>query len=468
MTGITILLVALALMVPWIWRNPANGLLALAALTPLNGLRVLFPGVLPAFWKEALLAATLIIAVVAARGRPTTRLSVPWWPAIAALLVFGVVSGVAVYGIDAAVPLKITYFYLVIVLVLWFAPFTATDRDRLVTVIMVVGVINGAVGIIQQIVGADFLVDLGYKFGNEVRTSGPLLRSFGTFNQPFPFGFFLMMAILIGLAVALADPHRRRNKVFLWCLPMLVAGLALSVVRASYVGLVVGLIVIGIVRYRSILAALAATAVVAVPIVLFLLPRSVISSVASADSYQTRAAGWGVIWRSIADHPLGQGLGATGSAAQKLAAGQLRMPDNLLARIDGATQLAFGLPYQPDNYYVKLLIEVGPIGLWLFLMFLVCAFIQACWTSRRAATPVDGALAAGIAGTLAAAAAASFFSTYYEIFPIDVYTWLLVGALGTITVSVVDPPRWSSTDIVDVPSDISGARPDTSHDQAAR
>ncbi len=45
--------------------------------------------------------------------------------------------------------------------------------------------------IVQQLVGSWTLVSWGYKWNLTVRTTGPFLRSFSSFNQPFPFAYFL-------------------------------------------------------------------------------------------------------------------------------------------------------------------------------------------------------------------------------------------------------------------------------------
>ncbi|MCV7227165.1 O-antigen ligase family protein [Mycolicibacterium komossense] len=354
---------------------------------------------------------------------------------MAAFAVFGCASAVVTLGVLSLIPIKITFFYLLVVVALWLAPFTAADRDKLVTIVLAVGTINASWGIAQQFLGEQFLVDLGYKFGDQVRTAGDMLRSFGTFNQPFGYGLFLMLTILIGLTVALGDPRRRRNQVFLCLLPVLVAGMVLSVVRASYVGLAVGLLWIGVFRYRKVLAGLAITGVVAVPVILLAIPKSAIATVFSPDSFGTRAEGWRVSWLMILDKPWGAGLGRAGSAADKLVTDPIRLPDSLANRIDGATAYSMGVPYQPDNYYVKILIELGPVGLWFFLMFVVAALVSTLKVARKAADRIESSFAIGVGAVLAAAMVASFVSTYLEIFPMDYYTWLLLGAVGSIPLS---------------------------------
>lgn len=404
-------------------RRPQRGLLLLAALSPFNGMLVLVPGGgAAAYWKEALLLATLVATALApraalrgrrARGPGLPAPSLPWLPAVAVLTVFGCVSALATAGLVGALAIKITFFYLLILLVLWRAPFTARDRDHLVSILMTLGVVTALVGLWQQVVGPAYLVGLGYHYNEEVRTAGGLLRSFSTFNQPFPFGLYVMMSLLVGGAVALAEPRRLRNLLFLCATPVMVAGMGVSIVRASYLGLAVGLLWLGIHRYHKILWGLGLT-VVAAPLVVLLTSPRLLDPLLSSNSLDQRGAGWSSIISDVLSHPFGLGLGASGSAAARIA-------------------LANGRPgsstYQPDNYYVKMALELGPVGLWLFVLVVVSAVVSTLGAAR-VLRGRDGALALGVSASVVAAAAASLVATYLEIFPLDVHFWLLLGVVG--------------------------------------
>jgi hypothetical protein len=75
-------------------------------------------------------------------------------------------------------------------------------------------------------------------------------------------------------------------------------------------------------------------------------------------------------------------------------------------------------------------LELGPIGLWLFTMILVGAAATTLWASRVLARTADAALALGVSASVIAMAVASTVATYLEIFPLDVYFWLLLGVVG--------------------------------------
>jgi len=392
--------------------RPQRGVLLLAALVPFDGLLLLAP--FPAWvngWKEVLVLLTFAATAVVPRAARVTgdRHLPPWLPAVAGMGLLALVSAVLIGGVQAVVSLKIGFFYLLVFAILWRCPLNAHERDRLVTILMVTGCITAVVGIIQQIVGQEVLAALGYDYNVTIRTAGGFLRSFSTFNQSFPFALFLMLVLLIGLPVALTDPRRLRNRLFLIGVPVYVLGLLTTIVRAAWMGLGIGLLYLGIRRFRSLLLPLPLALVA-----LLFLPSSLGAAALSSSSSQERVSGWQSNVATVLAHPLGAGIGASGSAAEKAA--ELAASNEPI--------------YQPDNYYYKTLYELGLLGLWMLLLLLISAF-----TSVRAAASqvlgVDAALADGVSACVLAAATVSTVATYFEIFPMDVYFWLLLGVIAT-------------------------------------
>jgi putative inorganic carbon (hco3(-)) transporter len=416
-----VLVGALAFATAWyVLRRPQRGLLILAAATPLHGLLALAPvPSVASAWKEGLVLFTAACAWLRRSRRPDPcrpTVHAPWWPAALAFLAFGSVSAVATYGLLGFVAVKVTFFYLAIVVILRWAPFDARDRDHLVTVLMTLTVFTSLVGIAQLIAGPGALVALGYQYGTQVRTAGGLLRTFSTFNQPFPFGLYVMLGLLVAGAVALAEPRRPRNLAFIAMSPVMVVAMTSSVVRAAILGLAVGLVWLSLRRFRQLgvaLVAIGTLSAVALP----LLPASITGTFLSANSLGERGAGWSGIISSVVVHPFGLGLGASGSAADRMSIAS------------GVQFKGLSTNYQPDDYYVKILLELGPLGLWLFLAMIVTALV---WTTRLASSLPgrDGALALGVSASIVAAMFASVVATYFEIFPIDVYFWLLLGVIG--------------------------------------
>lgn len=449
MTPVLILAVPVVLVLGvLLWRRPQRGLLAIAALTPFHGLLAIVPGgesLSP--WKEGLLLLTLAATFVSPYRRRLPAPSYPWWPAVVAWVAIGVLSALLVSGLAGIIAIKITYFYLVIPVILWRAPFDARDRDHLVTILMGTTAVTAVVGLAQQVIGGERLAELGYRWDEHLRISGGILRSFSTFTTPFAFGLFVMIGLIVGCSVSFADPHRLRNRLFLCATPIMVLGMGVTIVRASYIGLAVALLWLAVHRYRTLLLGFGATAALA-PLVLFAVPSSILAPLFSSSSLGERGDGWSQTLSSLWVHPFGQGLGATGSAA----ADTVAQSNPMLSELSYTAAVQFGfMPYQPDNYYMKLAVELGPIGVWLFVLVLVCSAVSTLRASR-VLSGQDAALALGVSGTIVAAAVASTVATYLEIFPLDVYFWLLLGTVGCALTQHWSPHRSSLTASDSAPS----------------
>jgi hypothetical protein len=415
-------------------QRPQRGVLLLAVLTPFDGLLLLAPDVGPlAGWKEALVLGTL--AATFLNGPVPRPRALPWPPfsaAVVGLVAVSVLSALWVAAttglVQALVGLKLNGFYVLLFIALVRCPLSRSERDRLVTILMSVGVLTAVVGLWQQAVGGDVLNALGYEYNETIRSAGGFLRSFSTFNQPFPFGFYVMIVLLVGLPSALADPRRLRNQLFLLSLPVLLAGMVSSIVRAALLG------------SSSEPAGVVDGASAGWP----LRPAGAGSrSVRAVGGVRSPAVGLQprrTHRRVVGDHRPG-GAGATG---------QRHRLDRQRSREDSA---AVGVPrrqYQPDNYYFKTAYELGPVGVWMLVLLLVTGFLTARYLAtslrtlaaqsadpeERRALREDRALAAGIGGVVVGSAAAMLVATYLEIFPIDLHFWLLLGVLPSLAPSL--------------------------------
>jgi hypothetical protein len=411
MAGVVVLLPAVALVV----RRPQLGVLALIALVPYHGLLTIVPHpTIVQAWKEALTVLTLGATFVAPAARAKGRRPLPSWTiAVAGLLAIALCSAVYVGGLTGIYGLKIYFFYVLVAIAVWRCPLNAIERDRLVTILMVNGVITAVYGIAQQVLGGARLNQLGYPYNTTIRFTGSFLRSFSTFDQPFSFGFFLMVVLLVCIPVVLQDPLRRRNQLFLLLMPIVGIGLLTSIVRGAWLGFAVGLAYLGIHRYRVLLLAipLGLTA-------LLFLPPDFAQSALSGTSSQQRATGWAENIHVITSHPLGAGIGTTGAIAEKVQLLTNKTVDY----------------YQPDNYYFLVAYELGMLGLWWHFLLLGSAFGSARAASTKLKGP-DSAFAAGTAAVVVAAVAASVMATLFQIPPFDVLWWVLLAVVATTVVT---------------------------------
>jgi hypothetical protein len=420
-------------------NRPPIGVLWLVALAPFDGVLLLFdlPS-LVAGWKEGIVLGVAILSFMQRRRHERPRF--PRWlvPALA-LLGLAVLSALLNPSAGSLLGIKVGFFYLLIPLSLWWVPFDATERDRIVSILMGVGVVVAFLGIVQQFVGDEVLVSLGYEYNETVRFAGGLLRSFSTFNQPFPFAFFVMIVLLVGIPVALDERRRLRNVVFMAFVPILLVGMASAIVRAAFLGLAFGGIWLAANRYRFV-----GHVLFPVVISLALLPAGVAAATFSSASLLQRTTGWADAVLDEGVEPFGKGVGTVGAVAERVQSSQSEGGVSFPSQPEPSA--VFPSPpeesrrFQPDNYYVKTVVELGPIGLWLLLCTMGLAVITARSASMRARDDRDASLAAGITAATIAAIAAAFVSAYWEIFPSDLLFWLLLGVLPSITSTSMPSP----------------------------
>ncbi len=436
LAALVVFAVPLAVLVRRLIERPQRGVLLLAALIPFDGLLLLLDGPdIRAGWKEALVVAILAATFVAPRAaRPAASSPMPAW--LAPTLAIIALSVATAYRSSLPVlvaGLKVDHFYLLLVLAIWRCPLDRRDRDRLVTILMATAVVTSAIGVAQQLLGGRALNAIGYEFNTVIRTTGDsVLRSFSTFEQPFPFAFYVVFVMAVTVPVALQEPTRTRNQLFLWSTPILLAGVVSAVVRAALVALA------GAALYHLATdheAVLSLTPVLLMA--LALAPATLLSASLSPSSLAERVDGWSVVADSVIANPMGTGVGTTSSAAE------------VATDLGGEIDETFGLPpdrlpYQPDNYYVKRVLELGPIGLWLTIVVLRHV-IGSAHGVRKRADRQDRALIDGWIASVLGAIVAATVATYWEIFPLDLYFALMLGVMTSIDRAESPSPPSPST-----------------------
>jgi putative inorganic carbon (HCO3(-)) transporter len=418
--AVVVVLAALAIpLLVALVRRPQRGILALAALAPFNGLYLILPhGHLVKPWKEALVLAVLVASFLTAREnrRPPRSGRLPWWlPALVGLLALGTAS-LAFVGVERWLTgMRVEFFFALAAWAVWRCPLDDRERDRLVTILMATAVATAVVGLAQEALGQARLHALGYQYNSTIRTSHGLLRAFSTFTQPFPFAFYLMLVVAIALPVALGDRGRLRNRLFLWCLPLVGLGMLVTIVRGAWLGLALALAYLAFRRHRALF--------LLVPVgllALAFLPGRIEASALSAKSLGERTSGWSDNLHQIVAHPLGDGIGTAGAAAERL---------DRNAVLAGEVVIG-GHRYQPDNEYYLIAFELGVLGAWMLVLLYLSGLAASHQAVARAREP-DSALQLGLAAAMVAVIGASAVSTYLEIFPMDLLFWLLLGVAWT-------------------------------------
>ncbi len=419
LTGYGLWLLAAAIVIPSavaILLRPQVGVIIFSALLPFDGLvRSLGPG-WAAPWKQIIILGLLVATFVCpTSARAARKRRYPQWVFVfAALLGLGLISAVFQDRNTALVGLRLSYFSAILGYVVWRCPLSRRERDWIVTVFMAMGAVTAVVGLWQQTVGHEYLHSLGYAYDDNIRfTTGLTLRSFSTFDLPFAFGFYLMLTILIGLPVALAEPGRLRNRLFFLSLPLLSVALLFSFVRGAMLGLAVGLLYLAFHRYKIL--------VYGIPLVLLaaiFIPSgtNVTSAVFSSSSFQDRTLSWGDRVDRFAENPFGTGIGTTGAAAEKAAKLNFTDPD--------AT-------YVPDNSWLKVMFELGVFGVWIFVVMLVSILIATRAAERRS-HGIDRDFINGVTAQLLAIMTAAIVATYFELSPMDPLFWLMISIVATM------------------------------------
>ena len=297
-----------------------------------------------------------------ARPRPRApgHRRLPGWVwAFGGLLALGVLSATTVDQTTALIGLRISYFSAFLAIAIWRCPLDRHERDQLVSIFMFMAILTSLVGMWQQVVGHEYLASLGYQYDDQIRfTVGLTLRSFSTFDLPFSFGFYLMLAVLIGLPMSMAEPKRLRSKIFFIALPLIGVAMLYSFVRGAMLGLAIGLLYLAFHRYKLL--------VFGIPLVLaaaLFIPAGATLTNAVFGSKQPR-------------RPHDVLVGPAQRHRRQPVRHRHRHDRSRRGHVRAAPESRTpNLTFQPDNSYLKVTFELGVIGLWLLVMMLVSMII---------------------------------------------------------------------------------------------
>lgn len=404
-----------------------------------------------------ILALTVLIRILLGSKRwKQTPLDFPF---VLFLIVLGisaianaVPASIAILGIR-----QILRFIVLFFVVMYLYPAQEFVR-RLVTVMLVVVALESLLGIAQAFGGGafdEFLIPSERKFFESIQlTTGvsqfwdPGSRVFATLGRYDQLGTFLSFFLL--LAVGLLYERglgTERRQLLLAVLALGLPALLLTYSRASWFGLLVGLLFIGIwlrrdrrvfigfLLFLGIVSGYLAYSGIVVPALTEERgPQTVAERFFEAFSYER--------WRSeyfgrgrlywIVQTPLtvvrhaplfGVGPGSFGGGAAA-ALGNTRAYD--------ALGLAFGVSGTEgyiDNNWFSLWGETGTIGLAIYLWMYGVLVAVAVRVFRWSTDPFVRGLAAGLAGALVAVALQAFLGTYLEARTLALYVWLIAGCV---------------------------------------
>ncbi len=220
-------------------------------------------------------------------------------------------------------------------------------------------------GLKQQFIG---FTDFENKYLNSDPEIAGLLfiggqwRKFSIFSDPGAFSYNMVISSLLCIGLA-TGPLKMYKKVILWLIAFIcLFSMLYSGTRGAFALLPIGIVIFSILKFNkqvlffSILAAIVLAIVVFMPTSNGTIYRFQSAFRPSEDaSFNARKTNQKRIQPFILSHPLGGGLGATGMWGRRFS------PNSMLAK------------FPPDSGYVRVAVEMGWIGLFLFclLMFTI-------------------------------------------------------------------------------------------------
>ena len=248
---------------------------------------------------------------------------------------------------------------------------------------------------------------------------GGYVRVFSTVGDAATFGFLMIMAVLMVLAMALTAKPLTQVLLLASTLPMLY-GMTLSYSRGPVVALVAGAAIM-IVASRNWKLGMAAVGVGFLGLTLLVASGStrLVDRLETATnpmedaSFMVRVGYITDYVPEIAKRPFGYGINTSGGSGLA-AAGGAQVRNSVV-----------GVP--TDNYYFKVALEMGWVGLTIFLWLYFAAMWHAYLIYRRTDEPYLKAIALGLLSVQFSLFAGAFSNDIHAQKPISEFFWIAIG-----------------------------------------
>lgn len=353
----------------------------------------------PAAVLALMLFGTVVLWALIQRTQDTERQ--PWSPALKGVVVFAAVALVGIVTSDDPLTSAVEWLRLAsaapMLLIVERLTVTEGATRRVLGACFAAVVVPVVVAAGQQVTHSGFFVAGGFD------------RIRGTFLHSNPFAAFLAMTIVMAVGV-LPYTRGRWRWVTLGVLAMASPALLLTYTRAGWIAAFAGVVVIGVLGSRKILAAalaLVLVAVVAVPSVgdrFTDLETSQQASGAAGNSLSWRLEYWTEALKLSEESPI-SGIG--------------------LKAVAGTTDEA----KQPHNDFIRAFVELGVLGLAAYVFMLVQLIRTGWWAAvvTRRRTDMDRGIALGFLGV---AVAFTLMSLVGNLMSQVVLLWYLTAFAG--------------------------------------
>ena len=315
---------------------------------------------------------------------------------------------------------------------------TRKQVRSVIVVLLVVAVLVGLFGIIQSFFPTIYDERIIFSTIGDPTTYTSLTqrRAFSTMSSPAHLGYFMIAAILLGVALLSLTRYR-----FWLIVAIAIMGFALmlTIVRTAWVGLASGFVLFGLLRTLRRKKFVTAIRYLIVGILILILLTYVLETYGPAltitkrflslsaptqeYNYQIRVESWfDTIIPAILANPLGYGVGSDTTSSAAL--------------------------FYSHNGYFYILIELGVVGLILVITILAMAL----WKGLRSYFELRDPFLQAIAGwTIAFWGAVFVMATVgalLEVYPVMLYAWFFLGLLDILP-ELDTAPRASETQSLD-------------------
>ncbi|MDW3195129.1 MAG: O-antigen ligase family protein [Cytophagales bacterium] len=310
--------------------------------------------------------------------------------------------------------------YLMLYFLVWQAMVTSKDSRRLFNFVLFLSAIAGLWGIYQGLFGY-----FGWEMSHVIRTDTIHLvfnngrwRAFGPIGSPAQYGIIMAAMCCLSLNTAFGSREVRSKVIYLLIGCICLLAMVFSGTRSSFIIIpIYYFIKVVISRNRKlwvslVFAGMALGAVAKMPTSNYHILRIQSVFKASEDkSYQIRANNRKMITPWIMKHPIGGGLGSTGVWGQRFS------PGTFLAN------------FPPDSGVIRVAVELGWIGLIIFLLIYFIAFLKGVMAYWRMPDSPQKAQVAGMLCMLPPLGVVEIGQEVAGVFPMSLLFWVLLGLL---------------------------------------
>jgi hypothetical protein len=260
---------------------------------------------------------------------------------------------------------------------------------------------------------------------------GGTIRIFSTLGGTDILGTNMAVSLVLAVAFVFGCRQWRWRLATMASIPLLALTLVYTQTRGSYAGAAAGLVVLAAVtRDRRLVGVLLAVLllisayVVALPDDYY--AQRILSTLRPAEdaSFQVRQENIGSNLPEVFSHPFGVGPGSSGYRGRQL----LSTTD--VMSLSSAAQRAYTAT---DSYYFKLALELGPVGLGIFVAILSAVGIAGWRAYRRARSPFARWMVAGLLSAIVVIAVNSIANDCFEHTPNNLFYWFSAGLIVALS-----------------------------------